>query len=70
MILWVFYLIRQRLNYKDLCRLTSCKGELTFSYLFCCLTTETVKYINENCFIENVAASKYSMWAQRGKQML
>ncbi len=27
-ILWVFYLIRQRLDYKDLCRLTSCKGEL------------------------------------------
>ncbi len=27
-ILWVFYLTRQRLNYKDLYRLTSCKGEL------------------------------------------
>ncbi len=42
---------------------------VTFSYLFRCLTTETVKYINENIFIENLAASKYSMWAQRGKQM-
>ncbi len=28
-IIWVFYLIRHRLDYKDfLCRLTSCKGEL------------------------------------------
>ncbi len=42
---------------------------VTISYSFHCLTTETVKYINENCFIENLAASKYSMWAQRGKQM-
>ncbi len=33
-----------------------------------CLTTETVKCINENSFIENLAASKYSMW-HRGKQM-
>ncbi len=30
---------------------------ITFSYSFCCLTTETVKYINENYFIENLAAS-------------
>ncbi len=35
---------------------------VTISYSFHCLTTETVKYINENCFIENLAASKYSMW--------
>ncbi len=41
---------------------------VTISYSFRCLTTETVKYINEN-FIENLAASKYSMWAQRGKQI-
>ncbi len=41
---------------------------ITFSYSFRCLTTETVKYINENCFIEKLAASKYSMLAQRGKQ--
>ncbi len=41
----------------------------TFSYSFHCLTTETVKYINENSFIENLAVSKYSMWAQRDKQM-
>ncbi len=27
------------------------------------------KYTNENSFIENIASSKYSMWAQRGKQM-
>ncbi len=32
------------------------------SYSSHCLTTETVKYINENRFIENLAASKYSMW--------
>ncbi len=37
-----------------------------YSYSFRCLTTETVKYTS---FIENLAASKYSMWAQRGKQM-
>ncbi len=41
---------------------------VTISYSFRCLTIETVKYINENSFIENLAASKYSMWAQRGKQ--
>ncbi len=35
---------------------------VTISYSSRCLTTETVKYINENCFIENLAASKYSMW--------
>ncbi len=42
---------------------------VTISYSFLCLTTETIKYTNENSFIENLAASKYSMWAQRGKQM-
>ncbi len=42
---------------------------VTISYSFRCLTTETVKYTNENSFIENIASSKYSMWAQRGKQM-
>ncbi len=31
---------------------------VTISYSFCCLTTETEKYINENGFIENLAASK------------
>ncbi len=41
----------------------------TISYSSRCLTTETVKYINENSIIENLAASKYSMWAQRGEQM-
>ncbi len=41
---------------------------VTISYSSRCLTTETVKYINENSFIENLAASKYSMW-HRGKQM-
>ncbi len=39
---------------------------VTISYSIHCLTTETiyinVKYINENRFIENLAASKYSMW--------
>ncbi len=42
---------------------------VTISFSFRCLTTETVKYINENSFIENLAALTYSMWAQRGKQM-
>ncbi len=42
---------------------------VTISYSFRCLTTETVKYTNENSFIENLVSSKYSMWAQRGKQM-
>ncbi len=32
---------------------------VTISYSFCCLTTETVKYINENSFIENLASSEY-----------
>ncbi len=31
-------------------------------YPFRCLITETVKYMNENRFIENLATSKYSMW--------
>ncbi len=30
---------------------------VTISYSSCCLKTETVKYINENCFIKNLAAS-------------
>ncbi len=34
---------------------------VTISYSSHCLTTETVKYINEYNF-ENSAASKYSMW--------
>ncbi len=38
-------------------------------FIFIPLSTETVKYTNENSFIENIASSKYSMWAQRGKQM-
>ncbi len=42
---------------------------ITISYSFRPLTTETVKYINENSLIENLAASKYSMCAQRGKQV-
>ncbi len=42
---------------------------VTISYSFCCLTTEIVKYTNENSFIENLASSKYSMWAKIGKQM-
>ncbi len=42
---------------------------VTISYSFRCLTTETEKYTNQNSFIENLAESKYSMWAQRGKRM-
>ncbi len=42
---------------------------ISISFSFRCLTTETVKYINENSF-ENLAASKYSMWHREGgKQM-
>ncbi len=37
---------------------------VTISYSSHCLTTETVKYTNENSFIENIAASKYSMSSQ------
>ncbi len=35
---------------------------ITISYSSRCLTTETEKYTIENSFIENLAASKYSMW--------
>ncbi len=42
---------------------------VTISYSSHCLKTETVNYTNENSFIENLAPSKYSMWAQRGKKM-
>ncbi len=35
---------------------------VTFSYSSRCLTSETVNYINENSFIANLAASKYSVW--------
>ncbi len=42
---------------------------VTISNSSYCLTTETEKYTNENSFIENLAASKYCMWTQRGKQM-
>ncbi len=45
------------------------RDSVTISYSSLCLTTEIVKYTNENSFIENLAASKYSMWTQRGKHM-
>ncbi len=78
----VFDFIRRRCDYHDffvqinilegswLCTLVlmGCIS-VTISYSFRCLTTETVKYTNGKCFIENIASSKYSMWAQRGKQM-
>ncbi len=35
---------------------------VTISYSSPCLITEKVKYTNENSFIENLAASKCSMW--------
>ncbi len=38
---------------------------ITFSYSFGCLTTETVKYINENSFLENLAASKQYVSTER-----
>ncbi len=31
---------------------------VTISYSSRCVTTETIKYINENSFIENLATSK------------
>ncbi len=34
----------------------------TISYSSCCLTTETEKNIPMKSFIENLAASKYSIW--------
>ncbi len=58
-------ILEGRAGYVDLMGRVS----VTISYSFGCLTTETVKYIKENSFIENLAASKYSMWAHRGKQM-
>ncbi len=42
---------------------------VSISYSSSFLTTETVKYISGNSCIENLAASTYIMWAQRGKQM-
>ncbi len=77
-ILCAFDFIRRWCDYHDffVCRLTSWKGagyvvlmghvSVTISYSFRCLTTETVKYTS---FIENLASSKYSMWAKIGKQM-
>ncbi len=69
-----FYFIRRRLDYQDFCKdehlgyvVSMGCVSVTRSYSFRCLTTETVKYID---FIENLAASKYSMWAQRGKKNL
>ncbi len=58
-------ILEGRAVYVDLLGRVSVK----MSYSSHCLTTEVVKYLNENCFIENLAASKYSMWAQRGKQI-
>ncbi len=41
-----------------LCRIVLMgRVSVTLSYSFHCLTTETVKYTNENSFIENLAAS-------------
>ncbi len=78
-ILCVFDFIRRQLDYQDFfVQIILVRAgyvvlmghvSVTISYSFRCLTTETVNYTNENSFIENLAASKYSMWAQRGKQM-
>ncbi len=79
-ILCVFDFIRRRCDYHDFfVQINILEGRagyvlmgrvsVTISYSFCCLTTETVKYTNENSFIENLASSKYSMWAKIGKQM-
>ncbi len=42
---------------------------VTISYYFGSLTTETVTFNKVNCFVENLSASNYSMWAQIGNQM-
>ncbi len=71
--------IRRWCDYQDFVQINILEGRagyismgrisVTFSYSLICLTTEPIKYINVNSFIENLAASKYSMWAQRGKQI-
>ncbi len=45
---------------------------VTILYSFRCLTTETEKYINENSFIENLAASKYIgiYWHREAKKKI
>ncbi len=77
--LCIFDFIRRRLDYIFFLQINILgradyvvlKGHIsvTISYLSHWLTTETINYINENSFIENLAKLKYSMWAQRGKQM-
>ncbi len=80
--LCVFDFIRRRLDYKSGMFLqinildgragyVVLKGHIsvTISYVSRWLTTETVNYINENSFIDNLAKLKDRMWAQRGKQM-
>ncbi len=42
---------------------------VTISYSSRCLTTETEKYTNENSFIENLAASKYSIWHREANKL-
>ncbi len=41
---------------------------VTISYSSHCLKTETVKYTDENSFIENLAASKYSSWHRKANK--
>ncbi len=41
---------------------------VTIFYSSHCLTTETEKYINEKSFIENLAASEYSVWHREGNK--
>ncbi len=43
---------------RDGCVVIMGRVSVPISYSFRCLTTKTVKYINENSFIENLAASK------------
>ncbi len=82
LMLCIFDFIRWRLDYKSgfFLQINILEGRagyvvlkghisVTISYLSHWLTTETINYINENSFIENLAKLKYSMWAQRGKQM-
>ncbi len=51
-ILCADYILEGRAGYVLMGRVS-----VTISYSFRCLTTETVKYTNENCFIENLASS-------------
>ncbi len=66
--LCVFDRIRQRLDYYPIIRqINILEGRVSviISYSSRCLITETVKYFNENSFIENFAVSKQYVGTER-----